>query len=114
MRDFLLTRYVWFILGAAVVFFMVVAVMVVFPLFRTAKPVESHEGAARESCQAEVTARLDTAADGVRFVGEIAEEFGENTWNVSGTAELGWSERRAYACTYTGAKIVDVRVDPVR
>lgn len=110
LSDFLLTRWVWLIIIAASVLGISVALRVVLPLFSGVTPAESHEVAARETCRAEVAATLEATADQLRFADEVAEEFGENTWNVNGAVELGWSDRREYACTYTGEEIVDVRV----
>lgn len=98
-------------IGAAAIFSLVVGILVVFPIYGVSTPAETHEPRARDLCREEITARLAVPTDEIRFVDEQAEEHGENTWNVTGTAELGWTDRREYACTYTGGEIVDTTVD---
>lgn len=108
LSDFLRGRPLWLIIGVAGALLAgVIVVVVVIPLFRSVSP-ESHQQEARQACRAEVEQQLEAAS--IRFVDETADEFGQNTWNVQGSAKLGGSERRDYTCTYSGGELVEVNV----
>lgn len=112
IRDFLRTRWVWVVLAAAITLAAVIALVVVFPLFQTSTPAESHEADASEACQEDVARQL--ADEGTAsFHDETTEEFGENTWHVNGTSrpDESASDSREYQCVYTGESLSDVTID---
>lgn len=110
VSEFLRGRWLWMLIGAGagVIVAAAVGIYVVLSVFGTVSPAESADQEARELCQAEISQQLDGGT--IQFTNESTEELGDNTWNVRGRAELGWSDWHEYTCTYKAGELVTTKI----
>lgn len=103
--DFLRKRPFWLIIGIGglLAVTVVVGVVVYSRLWSPGSP----EQGTYDACQDAVIRQLD--AEAIRFVDESTDEASA-TLTVTGTAEIGWSDRHDYTCTYSGGELVEATV----